>query len=713
MRRGLLCGSAAMALTFLALQSAPAYSSADTTCYPSYTARHGDLTGCDNMALLGPGNDTRVNLLFLLLDKYPQRYKFAGYDVSPSSYEVSMQGNSLFSWDRLSYGFFRPAETKSEDEYSYGDRNGTRCASYASGTTAFETAITSAKLVSGERSALIAARRAMQPECGESSNGMASLTSALGGVSSGPGREFASYLQGAQAFYDGDFATAGTRFGGLQASSNGWLREAARYMVGRAKLNAGQATAFGEWGDLERDKVDRSALSAAEVAFQSYLKDYPDGQYAASARGLLRRIYWLGGQQDKLSAEYMALLADPSARNADTDDLTLIDEMDIKLLPGAEPAGISDTTLLAIIDLKRMRRSDDGEAYGDFKPISKAELDGQRKYFVNNAALYEYLQAAYSFFVANRPADVVKAIPDAAKQDRFSYLQFSRQMLRGLALDAVKDRNARGFWLQMLGGAKQPYQRAAIELALAQNLERNNALSSVFDPAMQITDNAIRETLLEFSAGPALLRQQAGDSKASAHERDVALFTLLYKQLTRGAYADFIGDLKRVPSTAPAEANFWNDLREGETIPLGIFNGGASKSGYVCPSVRTTATALAQNPKSAMALLCLGDFVRTNGLDGFSVDRRPEAHLLGGVADEFPGKPFERLEAYKSLIANPATPANEKAYALYRAVNCYAPSGNNSCNGIDVDQSVRKGWFNQLKKNYPQSTWAKSLKYYW
>lgn len=712
--RGLgLLGSAAIGLAVLAMQGSPARASADTTCYPAYTARHGDMSGCDNMALLGPGNDTRVNLFFLLLDKYPKRYKFAGYDVSPSAYEVAMQGNSVFTWDRLSYGFFRGDEANDENGSVYGDQSGSRCVSYASGTTAFETAVTSAKLAGAERSALIAARRAMKPECGENGNAMATLDAALGGVSSTAGREFAAYLQGAQAFYDGDFATASARFVTLHSSSNGWLREAARYMTGRVKLNAGQAAAFGEWGELDRDKVDAGLLNGAEAAFRAYLQDYPGGQYANSARGLLRRVYWLEGQQDKLSAEYMALLADPSARAADVDDLTLIEEMDIKLLPNTEPAGISDATLLAIVDLKRMRRSDDGESYGDFKPITKAELDAQRKFFASDGALYDYLQAAYSYFVANKPAEVVKSIPDAAKQDRFTYLQFSRQMLRGLALDAVKDRNARGFWLQMMGGAKQPYQRAAVELALAQNLERNNALATVFDPATQITDNAIRETLLEYSAGPALLRQQAGDSMASGHERDVALFTLLYKQLTRGLYSDFISDLKRLPAAAPTEQNYWNELREAETIPVGIFNGGASKSGYVCPAIRTTATALAQNPKSAMALLCLGDFVRTNGLDGFSIDARPESHLLGGVANEFPGKPFERLEAYKSLIANPATPANEKAYALYRAVNCYAPSGNNSCNGAEVEPAVRKAWFNQLKKSYPQSTWAKSLKYYW
>ena len=55
----------------------------------------------------------------------------------------------------------------------------------------------------------------------------------------------------------------------------------------------------------------------------------------------------------------------------------------------------------------------------------------------------------------------------------------------------------------------------------------------------------------------------------------------------------------------------------------------------------------------------------------------------------------------------------EKAYALYRAINCYAPSGNNSCGSQEIPLSQRKGWFNTLKRQYGTSQWAKQLKYYW
>ena len=65
------------------------------------------------------------------------------------------------------------------------------------------------------------------------------------------------------------------------------------------------------------------------------------------------------------------------------------------------------------------------------------------------------------------------------------------------------------------------------------------------------------------------------------------------------------------------------------------------------------------------------------------------------------------------MIANPKAAKEEKAYALYRAINCYAPSGNNSCGSQEIPLSQRKGWFNTLKRQYGTSQWAKQLKYYW
>jgi hypothetical protein len=131
------------------------------------------------------------------------------------------------------------------------------------------------------------------------------------------------------------------------------------------------------------------------------------------------------------------------------------------------------------------------------------------------------------------------------------------------------------------------------------------------------------------------------------------------------------------------------------------------------------ATALSANAKDPSSLLCLGEFIRNSGFDPYYygvtryLDDMPDKDELGGSPSLFPGTRFSRLEGYRTVIANPkAGPANH-AYALYRAVNCFAPSGYNGCDAADVPKNQRRAWFQQLKTDFPASPWAKKLKYYW
>jgi hypothetical protein len=96
-----------------------------------------------------------------------------------------------------------------------------------------------------------------------------------------------------------------------------------------------------------------------------------------------------------------------------------------------------------------------------------------------------------------------------------------------------------------------------VELAIA--LEGQQALPTGGAPAKKAfydlfaTDGplkarAIRARLLAFVADAPLLRQQAKDLSVSALERKRALFTLLYKSLTRGQTKNFAADLALIPA---------------------------------------------------------------------------------------------------------------------------------------------------------------------
>jgi TolA-binding protein len=660
------------------------------------------------MALLAPGNDTRVNLHLLLLDRHPDGTEAAA---------ITIGGAAPFSWaafeDVLSG---RPAESRDEvseeiapqaSEFATGE--GTRCVSNSAGAAGLEAAlVASPRLPPQDRVRLSEARKAMQPSCGDGGAVLPAVTDAIRPVRSPAGRAFAAYLVGAAAFYDGDFDTANARFADLRQADADWLRQSARYMLGRVEINRAQSNAFDEYGVLaEPSKVDTRALAAAETDLQAYLRDYPAGLYAASARGLLRRVYWLGGNRAKLIAEYAWQFAqtDPHARNLSDGDLA--QEVDAKLLDKPDPAGVGDLTLLAVIDLLHMRH--DGEK-NVASTLSLADLQAQRPRFATDPALFDYLLAAHAYFIDGRPAEVVRLIAAEPVGARLSYLRFSGQLLRALALDRVGDATAREALTRLIPAATRPYQRGALELALAMYDERHGAAERVFDAGSPIQDTDVRGILLRHAAGPILLRQQATAARSVGDEAQWALFILLYKELTRGKYADFVGDLKLLPAGAVAGD------RSGESSaapPLALFAWSNPSGDIPCPSLREMAMRLARDPHAVGPRLCLGEFTRLSGLDQSELDTPPPADELGGQPSRFPGAAFSRMTIYQSIIADTTAPAEARAYALYRAINCYAPSRNNVCGGPDLPPAQRKTWFRMLKSQFATSPWSAALKYYW
>ncbi|MET0369744.1 MAG: hypothetical protein ABW039_00050, partial [Sphingobium sp.] len=590
--------------------------------------------------------------------------------------------------------------------YAYGE--GSRCLSNEGGKAAFLAAVQAANIPEGERRALALRRTALEPDCA----GAAGLAGdPLADKRSEEGRAWGAYLEGAEAFYGATYDKARTQFESLKAARNPWLRETALYMIGRVELNRAQVDAYDEYGDRKQDQpIDSQRIRAADEGLRDYLKAYPKGIYAASARGLLRRVYWLAGDHASLSGEYALLFSNPLPG---LDDGRLAEEIDDKLLSAIDASNVSDPMLLAVSDLQNMRKAEHDYDEGCCgEPIAAAALDAQRLAFAKMPALFDYLRAARAWYVDASPANVLQLIPDAARQSRFTAIEFSRQMLRGIALEAIKDRNARGFWIEMLPGAKMPWQRAAVELAIALHDERAGALARIFEAGSPVETASIREILLINIADAGLLRQQAKDGRVPRHERDVALFTLLYKSVSRGQYRAFVDDLALVPAGASTDNAYWS-LREAEKPPLGLFTRPPSLGDYGCPPLRTTATQLSANARDSRARLCLADFMRANGFDGIGIDTQPTGDQLGSMPTLFAGSPYSRLEVYKTIIADPVATAADKAYALYRAVNCYGPSGNNSCGGAEVSKEVRRAWYLQLKKDYPQSRWAGQLRYYW
>jgi hypothetical protein len=702
-------GRHALGAAALAAAAVTAFACADPGFSPTWELAKDryDLGG--NSALLTPGNDTRVNLLLLLADR-------RGTTVRDPSAKQEGAPLVLFPWSVMSAAA-APAPAVPADRAEMLEPS--RCQSQPGGAADFAAALkANGKVPTDEKQRLAAARGGYVADC--SGKG---ADPSVPAVASPAGKAFAAYLAGAGQFYSGQFAAARTSFAGLSAAPDAWLRETALYMVARTELNRAQQAAFDEYGSLaELPKRDVAAAAAAGAAFEAYLKAYPNGLYASSARGLTRRVAWLGGNGEALAAAFDRQLAGSGPFDGAENAVALDEEIDLTLLTGGGGLAARDPLLLAVADLQAMRCTD-GEATTarDCAPkLTRDALSRQAPLFAKEGALYGYLRAAEAFYVRQQPREVLSLIPDAARQKRFTYVEFSRQVLRGLALDAVGDRNARGFWLSLFDGAVQPYQHEALELALALHEERSGGLARIFAPDSKVRHPVMRQMLLEQVAGPDLLRQQAKDARVPKQEREVATFVLLAKELRRGFYHEFLDDLPLVPADAKVDSYYEtataydaNYNPELPPPPLGRFGAKAPLGDAGCPALATTVRALAAAPEAIRPRLCLAEYFRSNGFDDFEVGEVPPRTGLASSKPQFPGRPYQRLEVYKAVIADPAASDDDRAMALNRAIRCYAPAGSNSCGGIEVSKAQRHAWYNRLKQDYPASRWAQSLKFYW
>jgi len=113
--------------------------------------------------------------------------------------------------------------------------------------------------------------------------------------------DFDQYLLASAYFYNDNFTEAEKSFQKLADHSGSPFTETSQYMVARTMMIESQK-ALSEYA--ERSGVDTALAEKAAQKFQQYLDLFPDGTLSASAKGLMRRCYWLAGQQKK----YLALL---------------------------------------------------------------------------------------------------------------------------------------------------------------------------------------------------------------------------------------------------------------------------------------------------------------------------------------------------------------------------------------------------------------------
>jgi hypothetical protein len=689
---------------------------------------------CGGLALLRPGNDSRVNLFLLVSDR--RAGLPSGFGYASLRRENRSIGHVFAGWAEVKAQFFPPGAWG--EYFTFSSIAPGACARLAQVRAEFYAALDANRsLPDGERTLLKQARLQLERGCqnppqDEWSRPGSDLTTPASwpdGITSPAGKAFLGYLKAAEAYYREDWKSARWQFAALAHSTEPWVAETSQYLAIPGELDTVYRDIMGPYGYPTGSTTDLGAVERAAQAIAIYQSRYPQGRYYASAENSKRRI--MGVTQDWAGfAKSISRLIDSGARDG-ASTVELIDEADPYLMgqDKAVLAGLQDSLLLAAWDLRAMRIAPKPRADDDYErdtydlvdqpdapdqrmKFTRTDLEEQRGLFAGRKDLYDFLDATFAFYHETDFQRVLALIP-AAKAKSYSSLEISRQALRAMALDRLGNSQAAQAWTGLLDGANAPYQREAIELGLTLSLERTGRLDRVFAANSPVRDTILRSRALQFTASPAMLRKAARDRSRPARERDTAAFTLLYKDLRYGNYARFAADRAVVRPGAPNETWFHN-LAIQEQVPAGLFvKGPFARGGFACPDLGVTARQLAANPDNPHALLCLGEFWRLGGFDQYLPENlQPAPGDLGGIKPQYQGTPLERGDIYLQVLANKTTPRSDRAYALYRAIWCYS-SDVGSGGGRRVEPELRRAWFVELKTRFKDTVWAKRAEIYW
>lgn len=507
----------------------------------------------------------------------------------------------------------------------------------------------------------------------------------------------------------------------LTVSSQVWVKETATYMLGRVYLNQAQQDFQPYSQELNSDSL---LLAKAKDQFRAYLAEYPQGLYAESARGLYRKIDWLDNNYVLQTQIYNIQLANYRQQALDASKLLrLIDELESKYPFNHVDEGAAwDSPILASVGaLMAMRPVPDHAA--NVKAIESylpAVLQTHKERFVQDGlvAFHGYLALAYSFYIER---DFAKVIHLTDKQTAGQYLsnaEFSSLVLRGLALGAQAQwEKTEYLWFDLFSKSTKTGQQIQLQWLLAMTWHQEQQLDKVYAKDSPIKSPKIHDFFIA-SASSALLETILVNQQLKPLTRTLAYNTLVEKLLAHRDYGEFLRIAKRYPVT---------QFESSENLNVRDFNSSLEKNDYVCPNLQELLSGLIKDSKSPVLLNCYGSlmaqldphFQGQVGGDSVLAGHALESYYPAGQTgleietDGFEGKTYSSLDLYMEVIDLPQAKDDAKAYALHRALNCHASSGNNHCGSQIISIEQRKAWFHLLKTAYKDTTWAKQQKFYW
>lgn len=559
----------------------------------------------------------------------------------------------------------------------------------------FNQAVNGSPLSDIDKQRLIAVRKSILTICSEPTENQLSGAD----LEPLPKSDFVTYLAGAKALYTGEYTDAREKFSQLVSASAPWLAETSQYLVGRTY----QLEAQGDWDGYTAHQADSDLIQKSIAALNEYLKRYPKGSYAASAIGLIRRGRHLDDDEN-----YQALLIADFTRALESHDggraLAMVPEFDAPWSNDLAAFADSQNAFAVVMSLLY-------EARASSKATDASPRNLNQALFAAYPGLYEVAVAAsalkngdkqHALELLEHPASPEKII-------QASSLSLEAQLLEQLGQYGP----ARERWLKLYQWAADPaspqpralmpvYQNSeapGIKERVASALIRNYFRSGDIDTVLRNQDKifypgALKQVVDKVLPEP-VLQKLVAESGYDAASKAESVRALLYRHLYLERWKEFAALFPQADDEVKAEFNVTVDA----------------------------ASLLAKNPKDPRGLLDIGYFLQESAAS-------PRSFIATSAADpllgEFSGKTgfkssddkLERREPfdyYQAALQNaPGAKGELRAEVLYRLIRCFrfsycAPSDPKNKWPLEV----RKRWFSELKSKYPQSSWAKELKYYY
>lgn len=675
------------------------HAGSDEYCAPNFNLDGSDYNACSNLPVLIPGNDNRTNMTLLLSNLGLAQIKTLKPDLNLWSAQygsVPFDVTSLPTITENKINNKRQPFKLNQDQVSYEER----CISLQQGKQTFIDQVKANKSIPTTEKQLLIDARSKLIDCEK--------TTALIAVNpnwSATTRQYASYLNGSILFYNANFSAASKIYIALSQVEDPWLKETAQYMLIRTELNTAFASAQDQYGDINPEKIDHVSVKNFFNNITEYLKLYPQGQYVASARGLMRRGLWLTDRQDLLINEIVWQINHPQSPLYNLEMNQLPAELDRRVFRSEKfnPKLLNEPFFLTTYNLMQMRKTGDEK----YKPITWAQLNNQKAFFKTQPELFKYLQAAHLFYVQGKNQEALSYLPKANSQTN-NALQLSQQFLIGQILEKQNKVQAQQHWLQLYQHANDGNAKALFETALANHFNQSQNTQAFIGKNAQISQAILQKNFISNFANEDALQTIIQSSTSTQNQKNTAIYTILSKSLDAQNFVLFNQNVQYLPkNTAQYKSYESNDaLKEQPPFADFIWQGSNITPQLKCPDLITLSKQLAQSPKNALLNVCLGEYMRHSRYGDYYYSWHNDEQ------NQFKGTPFARGTVYKKIIKNEPN-GDLKAYALYRSVMCYSPNGTNDCGDIEVSKNTRKQWFDQLKRDYPNSNWAKSLKYYW